>query len=410
MAQRQLNCWRQATKDDGGAMHKSIISLIILCCSAAGVLAATTADLADGAPDRYVVVQGDTLWSIAGRFLKSPWKWNEIWKLNHDQIKNPHRIYPGDVVVLDKSALDLRLSLLKGNVVKLSPQTLSSSLEPEPVPTIPTADIEPFLSKPLVVAENQLASAARIVRTQESRVALGAGNIAYVKGITKEQGVFWQIFRPGPMLVDPDSKESLGREAIYLGDAKVEKFGDVSTVEIVKSPLEIYAGDYLIQAPREVLLENYVPRAPGKKIDARIIAAYGGLYEIGNNAIVTLSKGSRDGLEAGHVLAIYRDLNASTNQLRESALFGRQGFMYDEKNPRTNYVNEPLGNRDSPLWGRVGPNAGKYTENSISLASATLPDERYGVMLVFRVFDRASYALIMNANRPVHILDRATNP
>ena len=294
MAQRQLNCWRQATKDDGGAMHKSIISLIILCCSAAGVLAATTADLADGAPDRYVVVQGDTLWSIAGRFLKSPWKWNEIWKLNHDQIKNPHRIYPGDVVVLDKSALDLRLSLLKGNVVKLSPQTLSSSLESEPVPTIPTADIEPFLSKPLVVAENQLASAARIVRTQESRVALGAGNIAYVKGITKEQGVFWQIFRPGPVLVDPDSKESLGREAIYLGDAKVEKFGDVSTVEIVKSPLEIYAGDYLIQAPREVLLENYVPRAPGKKIDARIIAAYGGLYEIGNNAIVTLSKGSRD--------------------------------------------------------------------------------------------------------------------
>ena len=159
-----------------------------------------------------------------------------------------------------------------------------------------------------------------------------------------------------------------------------------------------------------MLLENYVPRAPGKKIDARIIAAYGGLYEIGNNAIVTLSKGSRDGLEAGHVLAIYRDLNASTNQLRESALFGRQGFMYDEKNPRTNYVNEPLGNRDSPLWGRVGPNAGKYTENSISLASATLPDERYGVMLVFRVFDRASYALIMNANRPVHVLDRATNP
>ncbi len=141
MAQRQLNCWRQATKDDGGAMHKSIISLIILCCSAAGVLAATTADLADGAPDRYVVVQGDTLWSIAGRFLKSPWKWNEIWKLNHDQIKNPHRIYPGDVVVLDKSALDLRLSLLKGNVVKLSPQTLSSSLEPEPVPTIPQQPI-----------------------------------------------------------------------------------------------------------------------------------------------------------------------------------------------------------------------------------------------------------------------------
>ena len=279
-----------------------------------------------------------------------------------------------------------------------------------PVPTIPTADIEPFLSKPLVIAQNQLASAPRIVRTQESRVALGAGSVAYVQGMTKDKGDFWQIFRTGSALVDPDTKETLGYEAIFLGEAKVAKYGDVSTIEIIKSPLEIYAGDYLLPAPREVLLDNYLPHAPGKKINARIIAAYGGLFEVGNNAIVALNKGTRDGLEVGHVLAIYRNLNASTNQLRESTLWGRTGFIYDEKNPKTKYINEPLVTRDSPLWGRVGPAGSQFKDDKTSLPSPSLPDERYGLMMVFRVFDRASYALILNANRQVNVLDTAINP
>ena len=394
----------------GGAMIKSIISLIILCSWAAAAPAATTADLTEGAPDRYVVVPGDTLWGIAGRFLKDPWKWNELWKMNQEQIKNPNRIYPGDVIVLDKSAAELRLRLLKTETVKLSPQVRASALPAEPVPTIPTADIEPFLSKPLVIAQNQLASAPRIVRTQESRVALGAGNTAYVQGITKDKGDFWQIFRPGSALVDPDTNETLGHEALFLGEAKVEKFGDVTTIQILKSALEIYAGDYLLPAPREAVLDNYVPHAPGRKINARIIAAYGSLFEVGNNAIVALSKGARDGLEVGHVLAIYRNLNASTNQLRESSLWGRTGLIYNEKNPKTNYVNEPLVTRDSPLWGRVGPAGYSHKDDKTSLPSPPLPDERYGLMMVFRVFDRASYALIMNASRQVNVLDLATNP
>lgn len=394
----------------GGAMRKSIISLIILCSWSTAVSAATTGDLSNAAPDRYVVVQGDTLWSIASRFLKAPWKWGELWRMNREQIKNPNRIYPGDIIVLDRSAAEMRLRVLKTDTVKLSPQALASALEPEPVPTIPTGDIEPFLSKPLVIAQNQLASAPRIVRTQEDRVALGAGNIAYAQGITQDQGDYWQIFRAGPVLVDPDTRESLGYQAIFLGEAKVAKYGAVSTLEIVKSPLEIYAGDYLLPSPRDVLLENYIPHAPAKKIDARIIAAYGGLFEVGNNAIVAISKGARDGLEVGHVLAIYRNLNASTYRLRESALFGRTGFIYDEKNPRTNYENTPLAGRDSPLWGRVGPMGYKYKNDNTRLPSPVLPDERYGLLMVFRVFDRASYALIMNADRQVNVLDIATNP
>lgn len=394
----------------GRAMRKSIISLIILCSWAAAAPAATTADLAEGAPDRYVVVPGDTLWGIAGRFLKSPWKWGELWKMNREQIRNPNRIYPGDVLVLDKSAEEMRIRLLRTETVKLSPQVRAAPRAPAPVPTIPTADIEPFLSKPLVIAQNQLADAPRIVRTQENRVALGAGNVAYVQGVTKEKGDYWQLFRTGAALVDPVTQETLGYEAVFLGEAKVLRFGAISTIEIVKSPLEIYTGDYLLPAPREVSFAGYVPHAPGKKVDARIIAAYGSLYEAGPTSIVTLNQGARDGVEVGHVLAIYRNLNASTNQLRESSLWGRTGFIYSEKNPKTHYVNEPLSTRGSPNYGRIGPFGAQYKDDKTNLPSAVLPDERYGLLMVFRVFDRASYALVMNADRPVNVLDFATNP
>lgn len=391
-------------------MAKSIISLIILYSWAAVAPAATPADMAEDAPDRYIVVQGDTLWSIASRYLKNPWRWGELWRMNQEQIRNPHRIYPGDVIVLDRSAAEVRLRLLKIETVRLSPQVRVSPLAPAPVPTIPISDIEPFLSKPLVIAQNQLASAPRIVRPQEGHIALGAGDIAYVQGITKDQGNYWHLFRAGAALVDPDTHETLGHEATFLGEARVAKYGDVSTVEIVKSPREIYAGDYLLPAPPEVGLDNYVPHAPEKKIDARIIAAYGGLFEVGGNAIVALSKGARDGLEVGHVLALYRNLNAATYQLRESSLWGRTGLIYAEKNPKTRYVNEPLVTRDSPLYGRVGPAGYLHKDDQTHLPSPPLPAERYGLLMIFRVFDRASYALIMNAERPVNVLDIATNP
>jgi hypothetical protein len=391
-------------------MNKLIISLIILWSWAAAAPAATTADLAEGAPDRYVVVQGDTLWTIAGRFLKDPWKWNDLWKTNRDQISNPNRIYPGDVLVLDKSAEEMRLKLLRAEVVKVTPQIRSEQLAPEPVQVIPTGDIEPFLTKPLVIEQNQLANAPRIVRTQESRVAVGAGDVAYASGLTKEKGVYWQIFRPGEPLMDPVSNETLGYVASYLGEAKVSKLGNVSTIEIVSSPQEISAGDYLQPSPREVILDGYTPHAPAKKIDARIIALYNQLYEAGPGAVITLNRGARDGLEAGHVLAIYRNLNAPTFTLRESSLWGRTGFIYDEKNPNTHYESEPMTGRGSPLWGRVGPAGAEFKNDKTNLPPVTLPDERYGLLMIFRVFDRASYALVMNASRPVNVLDIAINP
>ena len=394
----------------GYAMKKSIIALILLSSFAQPVIAASAGDLAEGAPDRYVVVPGDTLWGIAARFLKDPWRWGELWKMNQEQIKNPDRIYPGDVIVLDRSAEEMRLKLLKTETVKLSPAVRATPLAPEPVPTIPSADIEPFLSQPLVVAANQLDSAPRIVATQESRVALGAGNVAYVKDITKDQGAYWKIFRRQFELVDPDSKESLGYEAVYLGDAKVVKFGDPTTVEIVSSALEVTAGAYLLPAPKEVPLDNYVPHAPAKPVRGRIVSAYSSLYELGPGAIVALSKGARDGLEVGHVLSISRSEANAPYALREASLFGRTGMVYDPNNPKTDYRNEPLQRRDAPYLGRYGPFGAEFKGDSSVLRAVAPPDERYGLLMVFRVFDRASYALVMQAGRPVSVLDLVTNP
>jgi LysM repeat protein len=401
----------EACNQLGGAMHKSIISLIILCSWCTSAPAATTADLADGAPERYVVVKGDTLWTIAGRFLKDPWKWNDLWKANQPQIRNPNRIYPGDVLVLDKSAADMRLKLERVGTVKLSPQVRAVPVAPDAVPTIRTSDIEPFLTKPLVIAQNQLVNAPRIVRTQESRVAVGAGDIAYAQGITKEKGNYWQIFRPGPPLIDPVSNDTLGFEAIYLGEAKVGKLGgNVSTVEIITSPQEIYAGDYLLPSPREMTFDGYAPHAPAKKIDARVIALYGQIYETGPNSIITINKGAADGLEVGNVLAIYRNLNAPIYTLRESSLWGRTGLIYSAQSPNAKYENEPLGDRNSPIYGRVGLTGSQYKNNKANIPMVELPPERYGLILIFRVFERASYALVMNASRPVNVLDIATNP
>lgn len=391
-------------------MNKLIISLIILCSWSATARAATAGDLADGAPERYVVIKGDTLWGIAKRFLKDPWKWNELWKANQGQIPNPNKIYPGDVLVLDKSAAEMRLKLLSMATVKLSPQVRTAPTAAEAVPTIRAADIEPFLSKPLVIVKNQLADAPRIVRTQESRVALGAGDIAYVQGLNKDQGRFWQMFRPGPPLIDPVSNETLGYEAIYLGEAKVNTPGEVTTIEIISSPQEVYAGDYLLPSPREVTLDGYAPHAPAKKVDARIIALYTELFETGPGSVIVLNKGSRDGLEPGSVLAIYRNLDAPTYTLRESSLWGRTGLFYSAKNPNTNYQNEPLGDRNSPVYGRIGPMGAQFKNDKDNIPVVSMPIERYGLMMVFRVFDTASYALVMNATRPVNILDIGTNP
>jgi len=386
-------------------MRKTIISLILLMTPCLPALAAEAGALKEDAPDRYIVVPGDTLWSISGRFLKDPWKWPEVWKMNQDQIKNPHRIYPGDVVVLDRSGQQLRLESQaggagSGNVVRLSPRTRVEPLQDTAVPAITPSAIEPFLSRPLVVGPTELDNTPSILATQENRVAIGAGNIAYVTGITKDKGVAWQVFRRGDALVDPETNEVLGYQATYLGEARVLKFAEQSTVEITRSQQEIYAGDRLLPAAKERPTFSYVPRAPVKQVRGRIVSTYSNLGETGPSGIIALSKGSKDGLEVGHVLAILRSQSTAQYETRMAPLYGREGPSGSDR-PRT-YHAEQLTTRDSSVF---------ETGKPIRPADAAkLPDERYGLVMVFRTFDRAAFGLVMQATRPVAVNDVVINP
>jgi hypothetical protein len=384
-------------------MRKTIISLILLMTPLVPAFAADAGTLKEDAPDRYTVVPGDTLWSIAGRFLKDPWKWAELWKMNQEQIKNPNRIFPGDVIVLDRSGKDAQLRLVQsqGPTIKLSPKTRAEPLKDTAVPAIPPSVIEPFLTRPLVVGATELDGAPVILATQENRVAIGAGNVAYVEGLAENMGRSWQIFRRGDALVDPDTNEILGYQANYLGEARVSKFGPQSTIEIVKSSQEIYAGDRLLSTTRERPTFSYVPRAPRTSVRGRIVSTYGNLGETGPSGIVALSKGSKDGLEVGHVLAIYRSQSTSRYEVRASPLYGRQGLSGNDSS-RTYYSENLTPARDAPLYERPQP----ITQADV----ANLPDERYGLVMVFRTFDRAAFGLIMQASRQVAVNDIVTNP
>ena len=389
-------------------MNKTIISLILLLTLLFPAFAADTGNaIREDAPERYTVVPGDTLWSISGRFLKDPWKWPEVWKMNQDQIKNPHRIYPGDVIVLDRAAQQLRLgqpgTAAGGAVptVKLSPRVRAEKIADAAIPAISPSIIEPWLSRPLVVGKNELDDTPFILATQENRVAIGAGNVAYAEGLSREAGNDWQVFRRGDALIDPETNELLGYQAVHLGEARVVNHAPQSTIQITKSTQEIYAGDRLLPAAKEKPTFSYVPRAPARPVRARIMSTHGNLGETGPKGIVALSKGSRDGLEVGHVLAISRSQSTAQFETRAQPLFGRTGPTGSDK-PVTYYA-EQITPRDSfPLAATSKPVRPEDV--------AKLPDERYGLVMVFRTFDRAAFGIVMQASRPVAVNDVASNP
>ncbi|HSE00529.1 MAG TPA: LysM peptidoglycan-binding domain-containing protein [Burkholderiales bacterium] len=383
-------------------------------------MAADASALQEGAPDQYVVVRGDTLWGISGRFLKDAWRWPEVWRMNQEQLRNPHRIFPGDVIVLDREGAEVRLRLVRPedaaavpvpgaaptpvaprDTVKLSPRTRAEPLADKAIPAIPPSAIEPFLSRPLVVGRDELDSAPSVLATQENRVAIGAGSVAYAEGLDSEKGLDWQLFRRGDALIDPDTDETLGYQATYLGEARVIRRGNPATLEITKSAQEIYTGDRLLPAAKERPTFSYVPRAPAKQVRGRIMSIYpNNVGETGPLGIVALSKGSNDGLEVGHVLAIYRSQNTLRYATRMAPLYGRQGLSGSDS-PRS-YYEERITPRDAPLYERG---------RRITVDEARkLPDERYGLVMVFRTFDRASFGLVMNASRPVEVNDVVTNP
>jgi len=349
------------------AMRKSIIFVLLaFLVHPALVLAQSELKLQNDAPDRYIVKKGDTLWGIAGKFLKDPWRWPEIWRLNKEQVRNPHRIWPGDVIVLDRTTKPPKLAKAD-NTVKLRPQVREESLPDQAISAIPAKFIEPFLSKPLVIEKGGLDKAPRIVGSQRGTVYIGTGALAYVSGMGETKKATWEVFRPGDPLIDPETGKTLGFEAVYLGTARLERSGEPASVRIINAVQEISQGDRLLPSAPGVL-NQYAPHPPSSQISGRIVAVLGGLSngEGGKNSIVSINRGSLHGLEMGNVLALLRT---------GASIPDPQSELSRDSAPRIR-----------------------------------LPDERYGLAFVFRVFKQVSYALIMESSRPVAPGDTIKNP
>ncbi len=351
-------------------------------------------ELAPNAPQSYTIKRGDTLWDISQMFLKSPWRWPELWGMNLDEIRNPHLIFPGQTLYLDTSTGRATLSTRAPggamNTVKVSPRVRSESLNESAVPPISLQAIEAFLTESLIVDEAMLARAPRIVATPETRVLLSRGDRAYARGayssgapgtpltLADGQPNGFRVFRNAVPLKDPSTNETLGYEAQYLGKAVLERGESVgavaaadgtgqavlvpATIDIIAAKEEMRVGDRLLPEPARDL-SAFVPRAPAGTQAGQIVSVHGNAVTYAaQNQVVVINRGKNDGMERGHVLALLRD-NSTLADRTDAA--------------------RPL---------------------------LRLPGERNGLMMVFQTFDRLSYALVLEIRDGVKVGDTFTNP
>lgn len=366
-------------------MNKNILLSMIAACSLLLSSIQASADsvtLKPGHPDRHVVVKGDTLWDISARFLKDPWQWPTIWNAN-PAIKNPHLIYPGDVILLKIVEGQPVLWLERGqkkpgiaplppktssglNIVKLSPQVRASLLEEEAIPTIPSDAIKQFLKFPRIISKRELENSGYIVASEDGGLISGTNDKIYARGIEPQEQAVYDIVRQGKIYRSKKGwgSEVLGYEMLRIADARVTRYDDPSTMVISSAKREVLIGDRLLPAANDRDLNiNYLPHAPEKQVKGKIIAVLDGVSRIGQYHTVIIDLGERDKMEAGHVLAIYQSGPTVRDKVTNN-------------------------------WGK----------------NVTLPDERAGTLMIVHPFERVSYALVMEANKDMKVYDSVINP
>jgi len=345
-------------------------------------------------PDTYTVRSGDTLWDVAERFLRDPWRWPQIWGSNRD-IGNPNRIYPGDVLKLYYEGGEPRLG--RG----------SAGSARHPVPTIPIEAIRPFLTHAYVLDASEIDRAPYIAAFPDEHIVAGSGDRAYVRSIAAPTGSRYDIVRPGDAYRDPDTGDILGYQARFVARAVLERSGDPAKLRITEMGLEAGIGDRVLSTKAETRLTGFVPRPGPQGVKGRIISVLDGVSQIGRYNVVVLDVGFSEGVRSGQVFEVFnggekvRDVGKSDE------------FRRDWKNQRFWSQETWFGEYRINRWeqdGVPGPDVAPHARAEKKSGSLVLPFERAGTLMVFRAFDRVSFALIMSATRPMFLLDAVRPP
>jgi hypothetical protein len=349
----------------------AIFVILLMAGTGAAVMAQTDGkiELNPAHPDRYTVERGDTLWDISALFLRDPWFWPEIWQVN-PQVENPHLIYPGDVLNLVYIDGQPKINLERGAArsaesggdERLSPRIREENLD-EAITTISFDVVGAFLSKGSVLERDEIAKLPYIAAIREGRLTAAAGHDVYVRGELGDIEEGYSVVHVGEALIDPDDQQIIGYQGIFVGEGLISRIGDPSTLHLVKTQREALEGDRLLKQNFNIPLQ-FFPRAPDTQVDGRIIHVLGGTSEIGQYNIVVLNRGEQHGLDVGHVLSVWQAGQTVKDRF--------------------------AGGERSPL--------------------VSLPDEKAGTLMVFKTYDRISYALIMEAESEIHLLDKVQNP
>lgn len=324
--------------------------------------------LASGAPNEYVVQAGDTLWDIAATFLRDPWYWPEVWYVN-PQVANPHLIYPGDTLALVMINGQQRITNVRAAAYRLSPEARITPLT-ETITSIPYEQISAFLSKGLVLEKEQASRLPYILSTRGDHLIASAGNDVYIRGgEPAANGTRYSVVHVGDELRDPDDDKLIGYQGIYVGEGALSRGGDPATVSLTDTNREALNGDRLIPETVDIPL-NFFPKAPDIDIDGRIISVVDGVSLIGQYQVVVLNRGARNGLAPGDVLTVFQLGNEIVDRYADGSFLGAV--------------------------------SGGET--------VRLPDEEAGTVMVFKVYDRIAYGLVMEATSDIHVLDSVRNP
>jgi len=340
--------------------------------------------LAENHPREYIVKKGDTLWDIASLFLRDPWYWPEIWQRN-PQVENPHLIYPGDLLTLTYINGVPQINVARAEdgivrressdssgrkLVKLSPTIHRQTLN-EAIPSIPADAISQFLTRPRVVDENVWANAPYIVGSDDAHLVLAANNKVYIRGELDKERNRYSIFREGNRLIDPDTDKLLGFEVVYAGEVKIEKYSSPSSGLLLKTSREVLIGDRLLPTDKGAIDQQYFPRLPDNYIDGKVISLFDAMSSIAQYQIAVINRGSAHNLQVGHLLATY-----------QAGGIARDRFL--DRTSRKRGDEEKL--------------------------EILLPDERSGIMMLFKVFENVSYGLVLKSTRSISKYDKAEKP